>query len=324
MEEKINRREFISRTAKTGIALAATGGLGFVLKKREKYPGGEEITKTTHDFRVTSPEISQDMVIVRNGESADLVRAAIKEFGGMETFISRGDVVVIKPNVGWDRVPQQAANTNPDEIKAVVELCLSAGAKKVIVADNTCNDARRCFRRSGIATAVQSVGGEVMLPESRKFKEMKLGGNVLNTWSVFTPFVETDKFINMPIVKHHNLAGATIAMKNLYGILGGRRNQLHQNIHESIADLSSFIRPTLVIMDGYRILMTNGPVGGNIQDTKVTKTVAVGFDQVAIDSFGVTLLGKKPEDFGFLKRGQERGLGTMNVNELNVKEINLA
>jgi len=323
-EKGISRRDFIKRTSQTGIALAATGGLGYVLKKREKFPRGEEIELTIHDFRVTLQEDIPDLVVVKNGNPSDLVKAAINEIGGMEKFISRGDVVVIKPNVGWDRVPQQAANTNPEEIKTVVELCFNAGAKKVIVSDNSCNDARRCFRRSGIANAVKSVDGEVMLPEQRKFKEVKMGGNVLDVWPVFTPFLEADKFINMPIAKHHNLVGATIAMKNLYGVLGGRRNQLHQNIHESIADLANFIRPTLVILDAYRILLTNGPQGGNIRDTKEIKIVAVGLDQVAIDAYGVTLLGRNPEEFDFLKRGQERGLGNMNLDQLNIKTINLS
>ena len=323
-EKEINRRDFIVKTSKTGLALAVTGGLGYILKRREKFPGSEEVESSINDFRVTLSESVPDLVVVKNGTPAELVKSAIKELGGMEKFVSKGDKVVIKPNVGWDRVPKQAANTNPEEVKTVVELCFNAGAKQVIVSDNSCNDARRCFRRSGIAAIVKSVDGDVLLPEKRKFKEMKLGGNILDVWPIFTPFVEADKFINMPIVKHHNLAGATIAMKNLYGILGGRRNQLHQNIHESIADLANFIRPTLVILDAYRILLTNGPQGGNIRDTKETKTVAVGFDQVAIDSFGVTLLGRNPEEFGFLKRGYERGLGNMKLSELTIKNINLS
>ncbi len=322
-DNNLTRRDFISRTAKTGVALVTTGVLGYWLKKRERFPGEVELSTTMNDFRVNLPANLPDIVIVRNSSPAELVKSAINELGGMSRFISRGDVVVIKPNIGWDRVPKQAANTNPEVVKTVVELCYNAGAKKVIVSDVSCNDARRCFRRSGIARAVKSVGGYVILPEKRKFKDMKLGGKVLDVWPVFTPFVETDKLINIPIVKHHNLAGATMAMKNWYGILGGRRNQLHQNIHESIADLCNFMRPTLVILDAYRILLTNGPQGGNIQDTKEIRTIAVSVDQVAIDSFGATLLNKNPEDFGFIKKGYERGLGNMKLNEMNIRKINL-
>jgi len=219
-------------------------------------------------------------------------------------------------------MPQQAANTNPEVVKTVVELCYNAGARKVIVTDVSCNEARRCFLRSGIAEAAESIGAEVELPEERKFRELNLGGEVLGTRLVYTTFVEADKVINIPIAKHHNLTGATLAMKNWYGILGGRRNQLHQHIHESIADLGTFLRPTLTILDAYRVLMRNGPQGGNLSDVVERKTIIASVDQVAIDAYaGETFFSLTPERLQYLKIAHERKIGNMNYRELRIKEI---
>jgi len=243
--------------------------------------------------------------------------------GGMHRFISRGDIVVLKPNIGWDRVPRQAANTNPEVVGKVVELCLEAGAKKVIVTDVSCNDARRCFKRSGIARSAESMGATVILPEERKFRDFPINGELLSVWPIFTPIVEADKIINLPIVKHHNLCRATLGLKNWYGILGGRRNQLHQNIDLSIADLAAFIRPTLTILDAYRVLVSNGPQGGNMNDVKLMKSIAAGTDPVAIDAYGASLLGLRADQLPYLAIAQERGLGRTDFQGMNIKSIHL-
>ena len=274
-------------------------------------------------YQIKLSETYPAMVTVTNGSPSQLVVEAMKALGGMQRFISRGDVVVLKPNIGWDRVPQQAANTNPEVVKKVAELCFDAGAKKVIVTDVSCNDARRCFQRSGIGPSAASVGATILLPEERKFRDYRLGGELLSVWPVYTPIIETDKIINLPIVKHHNLCHATMGLKNWYGILGGRRNQLHQNIDVGVADLANFLRPTLTILDAYRVLISNGPQGGNLDDVRMMKTIAAGTDPVAIDAFGATLLGLQPEQLGYLKIAQQRGLGRMDFTRLNVKKINL-
>jgi uncharacterized protein (DUF362 family) len=146
---------------------------------------------------------------------------------------------------------------------------------------------------------------------------------LLTVWPVFTPILEADKVINLPIVKHHNLARATMGMKNWYGILGGRRNQLHQNIDVGIADLATFMRPTLTILDAYRVLMTNGPQGGNLDDVKLCKTIAAGVDPVAIDAYGATLLGLRAEQIPYILIAHERGLGSKDYSELQVRYVNL-
>jgi uncharacterized protein (DUF362 family) len=230
-------------------------------------------------------------------------------------------VVVVKPNIGWDRMPVHAANTNPDVVAAVIRLAFEAGAKKVVVADGSCNDPNRCFQRSGIWRASYEVGAEVVLPQEHHFRTMRLKGDVLDEWPVFTTLVDADKVINVPVAKHHNLAKFTAAMKNWYGVLGGRRNRLHQSIDASIADLATFMRPTLVVMDAWRVLMRNGPQGGNIDDAKDMHTIIASVDQVAADAYGCTLIGQKRENLPYLAMGEARGLGTTRWESLRVREV---
>ena len=250
-----------------------------------------------------------------------LVRRAVDAMGGMSRFVARGDVVVVKPNIGWDRMPIHAANTNPDVVGAVVKLAFEAGAKKVVVADGSCNDPNRCFQRSGIWRAAYALGADVVLPQDHRFRTMRLKGDVLDEWPIFTTLVDADKVINVPVAKHHNLAKFTAAMKNWYGVLGGRRNRLHQNIDTSIADLATFMRPSLVVMDAWRVLVRNGPQGGNIDDARDMHTVVATADQVAADAFGCTLIGQRPENLPYLAMGEQRGLGTSRWQSLRTKEV---
>jgi uncharacterized protein (DUF362 family) len=254
-------------------------------------------------------------------DPSGLTRRAVDALGGMKRFISRGDVVVVKPNIGWDRLPIHAANTNPDVVATVVKMAFEAGAKQVVVTDASCNDPNRCFQRSGIWRSAYKLGAEVILPAEHRFRTMRLNGDVLDEWPVYTPLVNADKLINVPVAKHHNLAKYTGAMKNWYGSLGGRRNRLHQNIDVSVADLATFMRPTLVVVDATRVLVRNGPQGGNVDDTRELGTVIAATDQVAADAFGASLIGQKRENIAYLKMGQERGLGTMLWENLRTKEV---
>lgn len=322
-ETDSNRREFIKRCSKVGLGVLSASGIGFWLRSRSRHPHQDLAAAGVRDYQVALSGQSPGMVVAKGGTPTEITKATIAALGGMGAFISHGDVVVLKPNIGWDRVPEQAANTNPDVVKTVAELCFEAGARKVVVTDVSCNEPRRCFRRSGISKAAESVGATVILPEDRKFRNIRINGEVLSVWPVFTPIIEADKIINMPILKHHNLARATMAMKNWYGMLGGRRNQLHQNIDVSIADLSSFLRPTLTILDAYRVLMTNGPQGGNLNDVKLCKTLIAGKDPIAIDAYGATFLGLEAEQIPYIMIGDQRGVGNKNYQELEIKEIDL-
>lgn len=282
-----------------------------------------EGARQVRDFRL--PGVGDDLAelaIAKNDtDPASLTRKAIDALGGMQRFISRGDVVVVKPNIGWDRLPVHAANTNPQVVATVVQMAFEAGAKKVVVTDASCNEPNRSFQRSGIWRAAYNVGAEVIIPAEFRFRSMRLRGDVLDEWPVYTPLVNADKVINVPVAKHHNLAKYTGAMKNWYGVLGGRRNRLHQNIDVSIADLATFMRPTMVVMDATRVLVRNGPQGGNVDDTRELNTVIATIDQVAADAYGAMLLGQKRENLPYLQMGEERGLGTTHWESLRLVEV---
>jgi uncharacterized protein (DUF362 family) len=266
-----------------------------------------------------------DLVVAQgSGKSPDsITRAAVDEFGGIRRFISRGDIVVIKPNIGWDRLPEQAANTNPGVVAALVKLCLDAGAKKVKIFDRTVNDPRRCYKQSGIADAVSPLGAELSFIDDRRFSDMSIKGQVLKSWPLYRDVFEADKIINVPIAKHHGLARLTMAMKNWMGIMGGERGRIHQRIGESLADICLVVRPTLTVLDAVRILTANGPQGGNLNDVKRTDSIIVGTDQVAVDSFGSTLFGMKGNDLSYVKAGAAIGIGQMDLSKLIIKMINV-
>lgn len=256
-------------------------------------------------------------------EARRLTQEAINGLGGMNRFVGRGDIVWIKPNIGWNRSPEQAATTNPDVVATLVSLCYAAGAKRVIVSDNSCNAAQPSFAHSGIQQAAQKVGADCFILDERKYRKTALQGKVLQSWDVYGDVLGVNKLINVPIVKHHGLCKATLGMKNLMGVVGGERNRFHQDLSNTVADLASFIRPTLVVMDAVRVLTANGPVGGNLADVRRKDTVAAGTDQVAIDAFGATLLGLKPEDIGYIVEANARKLGTIAFETLKPRRIEL-
>lgn len=261
-----------------------------------------------------------DIALIEGDSPAAITKEAIKVLGGMKRFIAKGDKVLVKPNIGWDRTPEQAACTNPQVVETIVRLCFEAGAKEVKVIDNPCNPARRTYQRSGIAEAAKKAGAKVPFPNEHKLKKTPLKGEWLKDWEVYLDFVDTDKIINVPIAKNHSLSRVTLGMKNWLGALGGNRNQLHQNLDAAMLDLSAFFKPVLTVLDGYRVLMRNGPQGGRLSDVKLYKTVAAGADYVAIDALGAGFLEVNPEELRFLKMAKERGLGENDLEKLTIEK----
>ncbi len=319
-----DRREFLLRTLRLGGLAVASAGTATWLAGRSRRPAETGALTVDRSYGVPPDPALPELVVAQGGEPAALAQAALDALGGVSRFIARGDVVVIKPNVGWDRAAEQAANTNPDLVAALVRLCQNAGAKRVIVADVSCNDSPSCFQRSGILAAARRAEADVVLPEPRHFKEVNLRGDSLGVWPVLEPFLSADKVINVPIAKHHSLTGVTLGMKNWYGILGGQRNRLHQRIHESLADLAAFMRPTLTVMDAYRVLMRNGPTGGSLADVELKKTLIAGTDPVALDAY----VAKAYWDIDFqrlayLRFAEERGLGRANFEDVRSRIVSV-
>ena len=256
-------------------------------------------------------------------DPARITKEAVSVLGGMTKFVAKGDKVLIKPNIGWDRTPNLAACTNPDVVRAIVEMCFEAGAKEVKVLDNPCNPARRTYIRSGISKAAKDAGADVPYPNDHKLKKVPLNGEHLKEWEVYSDFLETDKIINVPIAKHHSLSRVTLGMKNWLGALGGNRNQLHQGLDYAMVDLAAYFKPVLTVLDAYRVLFRNGPQGGRLSDVKETKTVVAGVDYVAVDALGATFLDVVPSELPFLKIAQERGLGEFNLENLTIEKRTL-
>ncbi len=320
----LSRRDALLKLLRVAGVGAGAAGLGFWLNQHSGRPEIALAVSKKHGHTIAANSKFPDMTIIQGDDPAQLARLALEELGGINRFVSRGDVVLVKPNIGWDRTPEQAANTNPDVVAELVRQSLQAGAKRVIVTDVSCNDPRRCFQRSGIAEAAQRAGAEVILPDPSRFKEVDIQGEVLGRWQVFDAFLNVDKIINVPIAKHHALTGTTLGMKNWYGILGGSRNQLHQKIHESLVDLADFMRPTLTVTDCYRILLRNGPTGGNLEDVLLKRTLVASTDPVAIDAYvAKAFWNMEVETLPYLTMAAKRGLGTPEFERLRTTVRNL-
>lgn len=305
-----------------GGAGAVAGGAGLWLSRRSHKPEEAAAQTVRHDFTVPPNPALPEMAVAQGEDPGALVRGAVEALGGIRRFVSPRDVVVLKPNVAWDRTPEQAANTSPAVVAEMVKLCWEAGAGKVIVADVSINEPRRCFARSGVAEAARAQGAEVLLPEERRFRQVDLGGELLSSWPVFEPFLEADKMINLPAAKHHSLTGVSLGIKNWYGILGGPRHRLHQRIHESLADLAAFMRPTLTLLDAYRVLVRNGPGGGNLEDVLLAKTVIASTDPVALDAWAAKAYWNlDAASLPYLQMAADRGLGSVRFATKRIRTV---
>lgn len=314
------RRRFLQNLGLTVGAAAGFSALGWLSYSREPVVHREQVVERLKDFRVEPSPVRPELVVVHGTDVERMVRAALAGLGGMERFVHKGERVLLKPNVGWDRQPEQAANTNPQVVGAVARLCREAGAAEVWVSDVSLNDPARCFSRSGILRASQDAGAEVRLPGGKDFLPTDLRGELLKVWPVSRFFHQADRVINLPVVKHHSLCGCTLAMKNWYGVLGGRRNQLHQRIHTSIVDLAAAVRPTLTVMDATRVLKRNGPTGGSLADVAIGNTLIAGLDEVAIDAYSLGFLDIAPAAVPYLALGEARGLGRVDWRALRWME----
>jgi len=251
----------------------------------------------------------------------DLTRKVFEEAGGIKQFISKGDVVVVKPNISWARQPKFAASTHPEVLETVIELCRDAGAKKVRIVDHTIHDARRCFALSGAGKIAKKTGADLVYPRSSLMRRMKIRGDRLDVWPVFVPTIEADKLINLPVAKHHSLTTLTLGMKNWIGAVGGNRSSLHQDINQTIVDLAQFFKPTITLIDAIRIMTRNGPSGGSASDVAVKNTLILSDDPVAADAKAALIFNRKPKSLGFIRLAQKHGLGTYNFEKLNQKKV---
>ncbi len=307
--EKHDRREFIKKSLSMGVAAGSTLMFG--------KPGSL--------FAKEAASVAPDLVAVKNGEPDAMFSKAIGLMGGMNKYVKKGQSVVVKPNIGWNKPPEVGANTNPLLVKAVVEHCFQAGAKKVYVFDNVAYSstgmADQCYKNSGIEDAAKSAGALVTPAHHQKYyhKVDVPGGKSLKTTAVHELVLESDVLINIPVLKNHRGTHLTIAMKNLMGIVWDRLEYHHTGLDQCIADFCLYKKPALNIVDAYRVMMKDGPQGSVPENAVLKKTLLMSEDLVAIDTAATKIFGMKPEQVGYIRMANELGIGNMNLNELKIK-----
>jgi uncharacterized protein (DUF362 family) len=308
-KDGLSRREFIALGAKTAGAFLVSNSI---------FP--------TISFAGESGKIP---VAVRvNPDIETALSGALEALGGMRKFISKNDIVLIKPNIGWDRVPDQAANTDPQLVISLVRRVLDAGAKEVRIFDRTCNEPRRCYINSGIEPLVEEFSEKEGVKDSvkiyhvkkRDFVKVKIqNAQVLKKWPLYRDAMEVDKIVNVPVAKHHSLADYTLSLKNMMGIMGGNRSRIHWGLPGALADLNGFLKTHLAVIDGTKILLRNGPSGGNLEDVARKDTIIVSPNPVAADAVATAVLfGADPGRVSHIREASNRGLGPYEKEKILV------
>ncbi len=264
-----------------------------------------------------------DMVAIRGGEADSMFDRAIEEMGGMRKYVKKGQSVVVKPNIGWDTSPERAANTNPALVKRIIQHCFNAGAKDVYIFDHTCNEWTKCYTNSLIEAAAKEAGAKVVSGNSEKYyQEVSFtGGKVMKNAKVHELILQSDVFINVPVLKNHGGANMTITMKNLMGIVWDRKFWHANDLNQCIADFPLYRKPDLNIVDAYRVMKRNGPRGVSVDDIIAMKAQIISTDMVAADTAACKLFGIDPAGVKYISLAEQLGLGTTDLDKLNISRI---
>ncbi len=315
-QTNMDRRDFLRALALTGIATTVKPSEAFDL-----------LMQTSEN---TATKQAYDMVAVMGGEPEVMFRHAIKEMGGMSKFVKKGQKVAIKPNIGWDKIPEMAGNTNPKLVAEVVKQCFAAGAKEVIVFDHSCDDWRKCYKNSGIEEAAKMAGAKVVpAHEESYYRTISLPlAKKLKTAKVHQAILDSDVWINIPILKNHGGAKMTISMKNMMGIVWDR-GYFHENdLQQCIADICTLQkRPVLNVVDAYRVMKSNGPRGRSVSDVVLAKGLFISQDMVAVDTAAVKFFNQITnmplEQVEHIANASKLKVGSMNLDKMNIKRIKL-
>ncbi len=305
----MDRREFIKKC----LSVAVIASVSPLVK-------GKPLLGSQLDLKQTK---TPDLVAIKNGEPEEMFDKGIKALGGIENFVKKGQTVVVKPNIAWNSGPERGANTNPKLVKRVVEQCIDAGAKKVYVFDNPCDNWESTYKITGIERASKDAGAIVVPANTESyFQEVRVpGANILKTTKVHELILDTDVFINIPILKHHNSTLMTSAMKNLMGVVWDRRFYHRNGLHGCITEFCLYRKPDLNIVDAYYVMFRNGPQGRSKNDLREEKMQLISTDIVAIDTAASKILGFEPQDIKHIVYGDERNLGIMDLERLNIERI---
>ncbi|HOW59265.1 MAG TPA: DUF362 domain-containing protein [Candidatus Omnitrophota bacterium] len=312
LKEQISRRTFL-KIILSGllILISQNAFLKWVFAKQK--PSGPRTKR-----EVKTP---YDLVAIEGKDPYQNTVRAVEALGGMSQFVRKGDIVVVKPNMAWDRTPEQAANTEPQVVAALVALAYQAGAKRVNVFDVACNDEKMVYERSGIRKAALEKGALVYFPNHWDIVKARFPyKSPMENWPILRDAIDCDVFINVPVVKHHRLATLTLSMKNLMGVCSGVRGLMHIDIGEKLVDLTDYIKPELTVMDATRVLLRNGPSGGNVEDVAVLNKVFASTDYVLADAYGAALMKQDPMSISYIRIATERNLGLSDLSKANIFE----
>ncbi len=264
-----------------------------------------------------------DLVAVKGGEPDMMFDAGIKALGGMKAFVNKGDKVVVKPNIGWDVSPERGGDTNPILVRRIIEHCFEAGAKEVSVVDHPCDEWQRCYTHSGIEKAVKEAGGK-MVPGGSPSYYSKVAvpkGEDLTSTQEHEVILDSDVFINVPILKCHSGSRLTMGMKNLMGNVWDREFWHRTDLHQCIADFATYRKPTLNVLDAYYVMKQNGPRGISVNDLVTMKAQLLSADIVTLDAAGAKLYGMEPNDVRHIRIAAEMKVGREDLENLSIKRI---
>lgn len=275
--------------------------------------------------QLNASPLPYDLVAVKGGEPSAMFDEAIKALGGMNTFVKKGQKVVVKPNIGWDVSPERAGNTNPHLVRRIVEHCYNAGAKEVYVFDHTCDIWQRCYKNSGIENAVKEAKGKIVPGHTESYYQMVNipGGSNLKSAKEHELILSSDVFINVPILKSHGSANVTIAMKNLMGVVWDRGTWHRNDLHQCIADYATYRKPDLNIVDAYAVMKQNGPRGVSTEDVVTMKAQLISPDMVTVDAAAAKLFGVQPESIRHIAIAADMKVGRMDLENLRIQRISM-
>jgi len=265
-----------------------------------------------------------DMVAIKNGEPDAMFDAAIKAYGGMQAFVKKNQKVLLKPNIGWDVTPERGGNTHPKLVTRVIQHCFNAGAKEVYVFDHTCDDWKRTYVSSGIEKAVKDAGGKIVPANTENyFQQVQIpSGKNMKEAKVHELVLESDVFINMPILKNHGSTRISVAMKNMMGVVWDRGYWHRNDLHQCIADYATYKKkPVLNIVDAYYVMKRNGPRGVSVDDVVTMKSQILSTNMVVADAAAAKLFGQEPGEIPYIKMADAMGVGKMDLTSLNIKRM---
>lgn len=321
-DEGMDRREFLTRAAGAGLLALGVGAGSLWLHDatgEQSRPGrGEGLVLP--NYALADEDAVAEVAVATGSQRAASLGRALRMLGGLERFVKPGEAVLLKVNAAFATPAALSATSHPDLVYEMARLCFAVGASRVTVTDNPINDPRSAFEVSGIAGAARRAGAELLIPRPEDFSRMTVpGAKLLRAWPILAdPLLQHDRVIGMAPVKDHHRAGASMSIKNWYGLLGGRRNVFHQDVNAVIRDLSIMLRPTFVILDGTTTMQHNGPTGGALSDLSANNTLIVGTDQVAVDVLGAELLGRTTAELPYLGMAAEAGAGSASLDAVRV------